>query len=413
MGLGVFFERKVSALIQDRIGANRAAILGFAGFGLVNTLVADPIKFLLKEDVVLAGTDHVLHFLAPVLSLVPVLVTFAVVPFGDVLQVGGRTINLQAADLNVGILYVLAMVSLGVYGVVLGGWASNNRWSLLGGIRGSAQMISYEIAMGLALVAVVVTYGTLDLQEMARAQGHLLWGWLPAWGILYQPVAFLIFMTAGVAESKRIPFDLPESEPELVSGYFTEYSGPKHLMFMMSDFVEVVLVAALVTTLFFGGWQLPYLLRAALTVASALTVVVHRNPVHSACALVLTLCLLAVFFLGLDAQLVAFLQVIVYAGAIVVLFLFVIMLLNLQVEARAMAGALLVGAATPGGVALAGLVVTAPPRAAPPAPAHPPPGFGGAAALARQLFTVYLLPFELTSLLLLVAIVGAVALAKK
>src|SRR6058998_3335655 len=162
MGLGVFFERKVSALIQDRIGANRAAILGFAGLGLVNTLVADPIKFLLKEDVALAGTDHLLHFLAPVLSLVPVLVTFAVVPFGDVLQVGGRTINLQAAELNVGILYVLAMVSLGVYGVVLGGWASNNRWSLLGGIRGSAQMISYEIAMGLGLIGVVLTYGTLD-----------------------------------------------------------------------------------------------------------------------------------------------------------------------------------------------------------------------------------------------------------
>ena len=260
MGLGVFFERKVSALIQDRIGANRAAILGFAGLGLVNTLVADPIKFLLKEDVVLAGTDHLLHFLAPVLSLVPVLVTFAVVPFGDVLQVGGRTINLQAADLNVGILYVLAMVSLGVYGVVLGGWASNNRWSLLGGIRGSAQMISYEIAMGLALVGVVLTYDTLDLQEMARAQGgYLIHGWLPAWGILYQPVAFLVFMTAGIAESKRIPFDLPESEPELVSGYFTEYSGSKHLMFMMSDFVEVVLVAALVATLFFGGWQVPYL----------------------------------------------------------------------------------------------------------------------------------------------------------
>src|SRR5438046_2058530 len=262
MGLGVFFERKVSALIQDRIGANRAAILGFAGLGLVNTLVADPIKFLLKEDVVPAGTDRVLHFLAPVLSLVPVLVTFAVVPFGDVLQVGGRTIHLQAAELNVGVLYVLAMVSLAVYGVVLGGWASNNRWSLLGGIRGSAQMISYEIAMGLALVSVVLTYNTLDLQEMARAQGHLLWGWLPGWGILYQPVGFLVFMTAGVAESKRIPFDLPESESELVAGYFTEYSGSKHLMFMMADFVEVVLVAALVTTLFFGGWQVPWLVRA-------------------------------------------------------------------------------------------------------------------------------------------------------
>src|SRR5881409_2821253 len=261
MGLGVFFERKVSALIQDRIGANRAAILGFAGLGLVNTLVADPIKFLLKEDITPAAVDRLLHTLAPLVSLVPALLPFAVIPFGDVLQIGDRTINLQAAELNVGILFVLAMASLGVYGVVLGGWASNNRWSLLGGIRGSAQMISYEIAMGLALIGVVLAYGTLDLQAMARAQGHLLWGWLPAWGILYQPVAFLIFMTAGVAESKRIPFDLPESEPALVSGYFTEYSGAKHLMFMMSDFVEVVLVAALVTTLFFGGWQVAYLLR--------------------------------------------------------------------------------------------------------------------------------------------------------
>jgi len=259
VALGVFFERKVSALIQDRIGANRAAIFGFAGLGIINTLVADPVKFLLKEDIVPAGTDRVLHFLAPCLSVMPILVTFAVVPFGDVLEVGGRVINLQAAELNVGILFVLAMASLGVYGVVLGGWASNNRWSLLGGIRGSAQMISYEIAMGLGLIGVILTYNTLDLQEIARAQGQLLWGWLPAWGVLYQPLAFVIFLVAGVAESKRIPFDLPESESELVSGYFTEYSGPKHLMFMMSDFVEVVLVATLITTLFFGGWQIPYL----------------------------------------------------------------------------------------------------------------------------------------------------------
>jgi NADH-quinone oxidoreductase subunit H len=261
MGLGVFFERKVSALIQDRIGANRASIFGVAALGLINTMVADPVKFLLKEDVVPAGTDRLLHFLAPCLAVVPILLTFAVVPFGDVLTIGGRVVNLQAAELNVGILYVLAMASLGVYGVVLAGWASNNRWSLLGGIRGSAQMISYEIAMGLALVGVVLTYETLDLQEIARAQGHLVGGWLPAWGILYQPLGFVVFLAAGIAESKRIPFDLPESESELVAGYFTEYSGPKHLMFMMADFVEVVLVATLVTTLFFGGWQVPYLLR--------------------------------------------------------------------------------------------------------------------------------------------------------
>ena len=161
--------------------------------------------------------------------------------------------------MGVGVLYVLAMMSLGVYGVVLGGWASNNRWALLGGIRGSAQMISYELPMGFAIIAMILTYGTLDLQEMARSQGQLLWGWLPAWGILYQPVAFLIFLVAGIAESKRIPFDLPESESELISGYFTEYSGIKHLMFFMTDFVEVIIVSALVSTLFFGGWQVPYL----------------------------------------------------------------------------------------------------------------------------------------------------------
>jgi NADH-quinone oxidoreductase subunit H len=257
MAMGVFFERKVSAVIQDRIGANRASIFGVAALGLVNTLVADPIKFLVKEDVVPAGADRLLHFVAPILAVAPVLVTFAVVPFGDVLQIGGRVIDLQAAPLDVGILYVLAMASLGVYGVVLAGWASNNRWSLLGGIRGSAQMISYEIAMGLGLIGVVITYGTLDLQEIVRAQGPLPW----QWGIIYQPVGFLVFLTAGIAESKRIPFDLPESESELVAGYFTEYSGPKHLLFMMSDFVEVVLVSALVTTLFFGGWQVPWLLR--------------------------------------------------------------------------------------------------------------------------------------------------------
>lgn len=258
-GMLGWIERKGSALIQDRIGANRASVFGFAGAGLVNTLMADPLKFLTKEDIIPAGADRFLHTLAPCVNLFPALVAFAVIPFGDVLVIGDRTINLQVASLNVGILYVLAMASLGVYGVVLGGWASNNRWSLLGGIRGSAQMISYEIALALAIVAVVLTYGTLDLQEMARAQGGVLLGFIPAWGIFYQPVAFLVLLVAGIAESKRIPFDLPESESELVSGYFTEYSGMKHLMFFMTDFVEVIIVAGLATTLFFGGWQVPYL----------------------------------------------------------------------------------------------------------------------------------------------------------
>jgi NADH-quinone oxidoreductase subunit H len=270
-----WIERKGSALIQDRIGANRASIFGFAGLGLVNTLIADPVKFLTKEDFIPPAGDKWLHTLAPCMALFPALVTFAVIPFGDVLTLGDRVINLQVANLNIGILYVLAMGSLGVYGIVIGAWASNNKFSLLGGVRGAAQMISYEIAMGLSVMGVLMVYGSLDLQEIARGQGtlirdllpqwlgflHPLVGWLPAWGIFLQPLAFLLFFTAAVAETKRIPFDLPEGESELVAGYHVEYSGGKFLMFFAGEFAEVVIAAALVVTLFFGGWQVPYLFR--------------------------------------------------------------------------------------------------------------------------------------------------------
>jgi NADH-quinone oxidoreductase subunit H len=270
-----WIERKGSALIQDRIGANRASVLGFAGMGLVNTLIADPVKFLTKEDFVPPAGDKFLHTLAPCLALFPALVTFAVIPFGDVLILGDRTINLQVANINIGILYVLAMTSLGVYGLVIGAWASNNKFSLLGGVRGSAQMISYEIAMGLSIIGVLMVYGTLELQEIARNQGLLIrellpsWlaflrpiiGWLPAWGIFLQPLAFLLFFTSAVAETKRIPFDLPEGESELVAGYHVEYSGGKFLMFFAGEFAEIVTAAGLMATLFFGGWQVPYLMR--------------------------------------------------------------------------------------------------------------------------------------------------------
>jgi NADH-quinone oxidoreductase subunit H len=268
-------ERKGSALIQDRIGANRASIFGFAGMGLINTLVADPLKFLTKEDFIPPAGDRFLHTLAPCMALFPALVTFAVIPFGDVLQIGDRVINLQVANLNVGILYIFAMTSLGVYGLVIGAWASNNKFSLLGGVRGSAQMISYEVALGLSVIGILMVYGTLDLQEIARGQGNLIgdllpdsWGflkvavgWLPAWGIFLQPLAFLLFFTAAIAETRRIPFDLPEAESELVAGSHVEYSGGKFLMFFAAEFAEIVVVAALVTTLFFGGWQVPYLMR--------------------------------------------------------------------------------------------------------------------------------------------------------
>jgi NADH-quinone oxidoreductase subunit H len=274
-GILGWVERKGSALIQDRIGANRASIGGFAGLGLVNTLIADPLKFLTKEDFIPPAGDKFLHTLAPCLALFPALVTFAVIPFGDVLMIGDRVINLQVANVNIGILYVLAMASLGVYGVVIGAWASNNKFSLLGGVRGSAQMISYEIAMGLSIIGVLMVYGTLELQEIARDQGLLIrellpqWlvflrpmiGWLPAWGIFLQPLAFLLFFTAAVAETKRIPFDLPEGESELVAGYHVEYSGGKFLMFFAGEFAEIVTAAGLMTTLFFGGWQVPYLMR--------------------------------------------------------------------------------------------------------------------------------------------------------
>jgi NADH-quinone oxidoreductase subunit H len=256
-----WIERKGSALIQNRIGANRASIFGFAGLGLVNTLIADPIKFLTKEDFIPARGDKLLHTLAPCLALFPALVTFAVIPFGDVLSVGGREINLQVANLNIGILYVFGMASLSVYGIVIGAWASNNKFSLLGGVRAAAQMISYEIAMGLSVIGVLMAYGTLEPQEMVRAQGELFGGWLPAWGFFRQPAAFLLFFTAAVAETKRIPFDAPEGESEIVAGYLTEYSGGKFLMFFAGEFAEIVTAAGLITTLFFGGWQVPYLLR--------------------------------------------------------------------------------------------------------------------------------------------------------
>lgn len=252
--LMLWFERKGAALIQDRIGANRANIfgigkrLGLPNFGMVNTILADPIKMFMKEDFVPDGADHFIHGLAPFLALFPVIVTFAVAPMGDILRIGRYTIDLQPANLNVGALYILATIGIGVYGVALSGWSSNNRFALLGGIRATAQMISYEIPLGLAILAVIVTYGSLDLQTICRYQGGVWFGFLPRWGILLQPVSFILLMVAGMAESKRVPFDLPEAESELIAGYFTEYSGGKQAVFMMSDFAEVVLVAMLATT---------------------------------------------------------------------------------------------------------------------------------------------------------------------
>ncbi len=256
-GFHTWVERKQSALIQDRIGANRAPIFGFRMLGMFHGM-ADVLKMFTKEDLVPAGADRSLHALAPFFSVFFALVTFAAIPFGDRLVWGDLVINLQVANLNAALLYVFAMLSLGVYGVILAGFASRNNYAILGGLRATAQMISYEIALGISIVGVIMVYGTLDLAELVRAQGGLVGGWIPLWGIVTQPVAFLVFLTAALAETKRTPFDLPEGESEIV-GYFVEYSGMKFGMFYLADFLETIVVASLSTTLFFGGWQVPYL----------------------------------------------------------------------------------------------------------------------------------------------------------
>jgi NADH-quinone oxidoreductase subunit H len=255
--LHTWLERKQSAIIQDRIGANRASIMGWRLMGLFHPL-ADSIKMFTKEDIVPAGADRILHTLAPAFSVFFALVAFAGIPFGDRLVVGGRVIELQIASIDAALLYVFAMLSLGVYGVILAGFASRNNYALLGGLRGTAQMISYEIALGIAIIGLVMVYGTMNLQEIVRGQGKYLGGWIPLWGIIVQPVAFFVFLTAALAETKRVPFDLPEGESEII-GYFVEYSGMKFGMFFLADFLETILVACLATTLFFGGWQVPYL----------------------------------------------------------------------------------------------------------------------------------------------------------
>src|SRR6267142_3520726 len=250
-------ERKQSAIMQDRIGANRASIFGVRALGLFHPL-ADTLKMLTKEDFRPARADRLLFELAPFVSVFFSLVAFASIPFGDTLTLGDRVVPLQAITLNVGLLYVFAMLSLGVYGVMMAGWSSANNYALLGGQRAAALMISAEIAIGASIMGVVMIYGSLNLQDIVRGQGKLFMGWLPAWGIVTQPLAFVLFLTAGIAATKRIPFDTPEGESEII-GYFVEYSGMKFGMFAMADFLETVVIAGMTTALFLGGWQVPYL----------------------------------------------------------------------------------------------------------------------------------------------------------
>ena len=251
-------ERRVSAFIQDRLGPNRVGPQGLL------QPVADGIKFFFKEEVVPTGADKWLYTFAPLLVLIPALMTFAAVPFGATLEVLGRPIPLQIVDLNVGILYIFALVSLGVYGVVIGGWASNSKYPFMGGLRASAQMISYELSLGMSIIGIVMITGSLRLSSIVDYQTGMLFGFLPRWNIFLQPLAFVTFLVAAFAETNRLPFDLAEAEPELVGGYHTEYSSMKFAMFFMGEYIALITTSAVLATLFLGGWDFPWVNEAAL-----------------------------------------------------------------------------------------------------------------------------------------------------
>ncbi|OLC28593.1 MAG: NADH-quinone oxidoreductase subunit H [Armatimonadetes bacterium 13_1_40CM_64_14] len=239
-------ERRLLGKFQIRYGPNRVG-----PFGLLQPL-ADGVKLILKENFMPANVDVLVYWLAPALSMITALFVYAVIPFGPEVTLFGRPVALRLADVDVGILVVLAASSIGVYGIILGGWSSNSKFSLLGSLRSSAQLISYELALGLAVIAVVLTAGSLSLVRIVEAQR-------PVWFVVRQPLAFLIFLVAALAETNRAPFDLPEAEQELVAGYQTEYGGFKFAMFYIGEYVAVVTMSALMTTLFWGGWQGPVL----------------------------------------------------------------------------------------------------------------------------------------------------------
>jgi NADH-quinone oxidoreductase subunit H len=251
----IYVERKVAAYAQDRIGPNRAGrdldLFGYhvnVPFGLLQP-IADGVKMVIKEDVVPKYVNKPLYILAPCISIVAAMIAFAVVPFGAVGR-GASPVQYQIAPgVNVGILYVFAVGSLAVYGVILAGWASNNKYSFLGGMRSSAQIISYEIPLGLSILGMVLLCRSLDLNDIINWQDRHLWG------IVVQPVGFLLFLVSALAETNRLPFDLPESEQELVGGFHTEYSGLKFGMFFLGEYIHVITVSYLTVILFFGGWD--------------------------------------------------------------------------------------------------------------------------------------------------------------
>lgn len=247
----MWLERRGAGLIQDRPGPNRVG-----PFGLLQPL-ADAVKFFMKEDLIPSNTDRFLFVLAPAIALFSALTTFAVIPYGPAVTIDGREFPLVGADVSIGILYLFALTSLSVYGIVLAGWSSNNKFSLIGGIRSSAQIISYELAMTTAAAGVILAAGSFRLTDVVSMQTGTWLGFIPRWNVFPQFLGFVVFYVATFAETNRVPFDLPEAEAELVGGYHTEYSAFKFAMFFMAEYVNMIVVSALTVTLFFGGWSLP------------------------------------------------------------------------------------------------------------------------------------------------------------
>jgi NADH-quinone oxidoreductase subunit H len=253
----VWGERKAAAFIQDRTGPNRAEVLGIRLGGLVHPF-ADVVKLLGKEDWTPERVNRFYYNLGPFLALFISMLPFAIVPLADSLSVGGRIIEMRAVTLNVGILFVLAITSFHVYAIVLGGWGANNTYTLIGGMRSAAQMVSYELAMGLSLIGVLMISQTLDLGAIVRQQGGLLFGFLPRWNVFLQPLGFLLFLIALFAETNRNPFDLPEGESEII-GFHVEYSSMRFAFYFMGEYIAMVAGSAVIATLYFGGWQVPWL----------------------------------------------------------------------------------------------------------------------------------------------------------
>lgn len=248
-----YFERKVAAFIQDRVGPDRAG-----PFGILQPL-ADGVKFFMKEEIIPNVSNKFLFILGPCVAMITALMAGVVIPWGGSLEIDGVQYSLQIADINIGILYVFAVVSIGVYGIMIGGWASNNKFSLLGAIRASAQMISYELAMGLSLIALIMITGTLSLHEIVVMQGGGVGNDWNMWNIVYQPVGFMIFIICAFAECNRMPFDLPETETELVGGYHTEYSSMKLGFYLFAEYINMFISSAVMATLYFGGYNFPFM----------------------------------------------------------------------------------------------------------------------------------------------------------